>query len=117
MASPADRASPAPLAFDLKARLAGIDQKKLRAYRLERLRRELQKRDCGAALLADPINIRYATGTILALISITSLPGSSTHHCEHWLCNRACGLSYTEVTSVCSCANPTTWTRWHRLSR
>ncbi|MCP5075060.1 MAG: aminopeptidase P family protein [Rhodobacteraceae bacterium] len=31
-----------------------------RAYRLDRLRAELQRRDCAAALLYDPINIRYA---------------------------------------------------------
>jgi len=63
MTGPTDRASAPPLAFDLKGRLAAIDQRKLRGYRLERLRRELQKRDYGAALLSDPINIRYATGS------------------------------------------------------
>jgi len=63
MASPTDRASAPPLAFDLAARLAAIDQKKLRGYRLERLRQELRKRDYGACLLSDPINIRYATGS------------------------------------------------------
>jgi len=63
MASPTDRATAPPLAFDLAGRLAAIDQKKLRAYRLERLRQELRKRDYGASLLSDPINIRYATGS------------------------------------------------------
>lgn len=32
----------------------------VRGYRLERLRRELQRHDCAAALLYDPVNIRYA---------------------------------------------------------
>src|SRR5215469_8145870 len=63
MASPPDRASALPLALDLKARLAGIDQKRLRGYRLERLRQQLRGRDYGACLLSDPINIRYATGS------------------------------------------------------
>jgi hypothetical protein len=56
MANPPARASAPPLAVDLKARLGAIDQKKLRGYRLERLRQELRKRDYGAALLSDPIN-------------------------------------------------------------
>jgi len=58
-----DGRSAVPLAFDLPARLAAIDQRKLRAYRLERLRGELQKRDYVGCLLSDPINIRYATGS------------------------------------------------------
>ena len=53
----------APLAVDVPRRLAAIDQKKLRGFRLERLRSELRKRDYGACLLSDPINIRYATGS------------------------------------------------------
>ncbi|HZS84467.1 MAG TPA: Xaa-Pro peptidase family protein [Stellaceae bacterium] len=53
----------APLALDVPARLAAIDQKKLRAYRLERLRAELRRRDYMGCLLGDPINIRYATGS------------------------------------------------------
>src|SRR5438552_15997840 len=63
MTSPTDRATAPPLAFDLKARLAAIDQRKLRGYRLERLRQELRKRDYGACLLSYPINISYATGS------------------------------------------------------
>jgi len=62
MPDPSSRPT-APLALDLPARLGAIDQRKLRAYRLERLRRELRKRDYGACLLSDPINIRYATGS------------------------------------------------------
>ena len=52
-----------PLTVDVPARLAAIDQRRLRAYRLERLRAELRQRDYAACLLADPINIRYATGS------------------------------------------------------
>ena len=53
----------APLAVDVPRLLVAIDQKKLRGFRLERLRSELRKRDYGACLLSDPINIRYATGS------------------------------------------------------
>jgi Xaa-Pro aminopeptidase len=42
---------------------AQIDMVKLRAYRLHRLQAQLREADCGAALLCDPINVRYATGT------------------------------------------------------
>ncbi|MFQ5784836.1 MAG: aminopeptidase P family N-terminal domain-containing protein, partial [Alphaproteobacteria bacterium] len=35
----------------------------MRAYRLERVQNELKKRDYGAIVLFDPINIRYATGS------------------------------------------------------
>jgi len=55
--------NPIPLTLDVPARLAAINQRKLRAYRLERLRAELHKRDYAGCLLADPINIRYATGS------------------------------------------------------
>lgn len=40
-----------------------IDMVRLRAYRLGRVRQELRKRDYGGALLYDPMNIRYATGS------------------------------------------------------
>ncbi|HXV24133.1 MAG TPA: Xaa-Pro peptidase family protein [Alphaproteobacteria bacterium] len=40
-----------------------IDMAALRAWRLERVRDELRRRDYGACLLYDPINIRYATGS------------------------------------------------------
>ena len=53
----------APLAIDVADRLSRIDRKKLNAYRLARLRAELRKRDYMGCLLADPINIRYATGS------------------------------------------------------
>ncbi len=41
----------------------GIDLKAVRMYRQSRLRAEMAKRDIGAVILSDPINIRYATGT------------------------------------------------------
>ena len=41
---------------------AMLDMKKLRGYRLGRLRAELVHRDYGACVLFDPISIRYATG-------------------------------------------------------
>jgi Xaa-Pro aminopeptidase len=39
------------------------DMKRLRAFRLERVRAELRKRDYAGILLYDPINLRYATGS------------------------------------------------------
>jgi Xaa-Pro aminopeptidase len=40
-----------------------VDMRALRAYRLGRLRAELRRLDCCGALLYDPLNIRYATGS------------------------------------------------------
>src|SRR4051794_4534385 len=40
-----------------------LDEPRLRAYRLERVQKELVKRDYAAAVLFDPINIRYSTGS------------------------------------------------------
>ncbi|MBI1779489.1 MAG: aminopeptidase P family protein [Proteobacteria bacterium] len=65
----------APLAFDVAGRLARIDQKRLRAYRLERLRAQLKERDYMGCLLADPINIRYATGSRNMQIWTLHAPG------------------------------------------
>ena len=42
---------------------ARLDMVKMRAYRLQRVRDELKRMDYGAAVLFDPINIRYATGS------------------------------------------------------
>ena len=53
---------PAPLAIDVEARNAAIDHGQLAADRLARFRAELVRRDYGAAVLSDPINIRYVTG-------------------------------------------------------
>ena len=51
------------LAIDIPARLAEIDRRKLRLDRLAKIRGELVALDYGAALLSDPMNIRYATDT------------------------------------------------------
>ena len=40
-----------------------IDFDRLRLYRLERVKKELAKRDIGACILFDPVNIRYALDT------------------------------------------------------
>jgi Xaa-Pro aminopeptidase len=63
--APADRADSdiAPLGLDIAARIAGVDEERLRRDRLARLRAELRKRDVAGALLSDPMNVRYATGT------------------------------------------------------
>ncbi len=47
----------------LKDTEAQIDMRRLRAYRLQRVRDQLKARDLAGALLYDPINLRYATGT------------------------------------------------------
>ncbi len=52
-----------PLGLDITARIAAINEVTLRRGRLDRLRAELARRDFAGALLADPMNIRYATGT------------------------------------------------------
>ena len=43
--------------------VAQPDMKRMRAYRLARVRAELRKRDYAGLLLYDPINLRYATGS------------------------------------------------------
>ena len=43
--------------------LDAVDEKAIRAYRAERIRQELRRRDLEAVLVLDPINLRYATGT------------------------------------------------------
>ena len=40
-----------------------IDEPAIRAYRIERIRRELLEQNREAVLVVDPINLRYATGT------------------------------------------------------
>ena len=44
-------------------RIDSIDEPAIRAYRAERIRRELRLQDREAVLVVDPINLRYATGT------------------------------------------------------
>jgi Xaa-Pro aminopeptidase len=61
--------------IDIAARLAGIDQRKLRADRLARVRAQLVEHGYGAAVLSDPINIRYATGSRNMPVWTTHAPG------------------------------------------
>ena len=48
---------------DMTDGAAAIDMRRMRAYRLGRLRAELRARDYAGAVLFDPLNIRYATGS------------------------------------------------------
>ncbi len=56
---------PTALAFDEWAKLGLTvpDMPALRAYRLERLQKQIRKHDCAGLLLFDPLNIRYASDT------------------------------------------------------
>lgn len=69
----ADVAGAPPL--DVAGRIAAIDQARLRQDRLYRLRQQLARHDYAGALLADPINIRYATGTRNMAVWTTHAPG------------------------------------------
>ncbi|MDH3689706.1 MAG: aminopeptidase P family N-terminal domain-containing protein, partial [Gammaproteobacteria bacterium] len=40
-----------------------VDMVRMRGYRLQRVQQQLRERDYGAAVLYDPINIRYASGS------------------------------------------------------
>lgn len=64
-----------PLAIDLDARHAAIDQVRLRADRLAKLRAQLVLHGYGAALLSDPLNIRYATGSRNMAVWTLHAPG------------------------------------------
>lgn len=46
-----------------EAMTSQIDEHSIRAYRLRRVREQLSAHGCAAAVLFDPINIRYATGS------------------------------------------------------
>jgi Xaa-Pro aminopeptidase len=72
---PVASGAPAPLAIDVPARNAAIDHETLRADRLARIRAELVRRDYGAALFSDPINIRYATGARNMAVWTMHAPG------------------------------------------
>jgi Xaa-Pro aminopeptidase len=67
--------APAPLAFDVEQRIAAIDRQALDAYRLERVRAELRRLDYAGALLSDPMNVRYATGTRNMAVWTMHAPG------------------------------------------
>lgn len=64
-----------PLAFDLAPRHAAIDQRKLRGDRLNNLRAQLALHGYDAALLSDPMNIRYATGSRNMAVWTLHAPG------------------------------------------
>ncbi len=57
------RTAPAWAGAGVKDNERQIDMRALRAYRMGRLQAELRRRDYAAALLLDPMNIRYATGS------------------------------------------------------
>jgi Xaa-Pro dipeptidase len=57
------RIAPRWASAGLKDHERQVDMVRLRAYRMGRVQAELKRHDCGAALLMDPINIRYATGS------------------------------------------------------
>ena len=65
----------APLGLDITGRIAAIDDRRLRKERLRRLRAQLVKHDYAGALLADPMNIRYATGTRNMAVWTMHAPG------------------------------------------
>jgi Xaa-Pro aminopeptidase len=63
------------LAIDIPGRTAAIDRRKLRLDRLAKIRAELIAHDYGAALLSDPMNIRYATDTNIFDVWTMHAPG------------------------------------------
>ena len=64
-----------PVDAGIFARMGEIDQPTMIRYRLERLRAELRKRDFAGAVLSDPMNLRYATGTRNMAVWTTHAPG------------------------------------------
>jgi len=64
-----------PIDAAVMARMAEIDQDRLIRYRLGRLRAELRKRDYAGAVLSDPMNLRYATGTRNMAVWTAHAPG------------------------------------------
>jgi len=60
------------------AGIAAPDLVAMRAYRLDRIRAELGRRDCDGALLYDPVNIRYATDSTNMQLWVAHNP---TRHC------------------------------------
>ena len=57
-------------------RIESIDEAAIRAYRAERIRQELHRRDREAVLTVDPVNLRYATGA-RNMRAPSSRPGKS----------------------------------------
>ncbi len=80
----------APLAVDVVARIAEIDQKKLRAYRLERLRAELRRRDyCRLpALRSHQHPLRHRQPQHEAVVhALTRAAGPSCRPRGRWCCS------------------------------
>jgi hypothetical protein len=63
------------LGLDIAARVAAIDRDALARYRLERVREQLRRHDYGAAVLSDPMNVRYATDTRNMAVWTLHAPG------------------------------------------
>ncbi len=77
-ASPGQAGGPravAPIDAAVMQRMTQIDQDRLFRYRLERLRAELRRRDFAGAVISDPMNLRYATGTRNMAVWTTHAPG------------------------------------------
>jgi Xaa-Pro aminopeptidase len=78
MAVPMQDAAPrhaVPIDAGILARAETIDQTALFRHRLGRLRAELRKRDYAGAVLSDPMNLRYATGTRNMAVWTAHAPG------------------------------------------
>src|SRR4051794_40088474 len=73
--SDAPPVEPLPLGVDVVARRMAIDDRQMGLDRLARVRAELAKFDYAAALLSDPINIRYATGSRNMAVWTLHAPG------------------------------------------
>ncbi|CCH79859.1 putative Aminopeptidase [Nostocoides japonicum T1-X7] len=71
----ASRVEPAALGLDIVGRCAEIDERAMGLERLAKLRAELARRDYAGALLSDPINIRYATGSRNMAVWTMHAPG------------------------------------------
>lgn len=65
----------AELAIDVPRRISEINELKLRSGRLAKLRTQLAAHGYGAALLSDPMNIRYATGSRNMMVWTMHAPG------------------------------------------
>lgn len=63
------------LVIDIPKRISQINQISLRRGRLEKLRQQLVAHGYGAALLSDPMNIRYATGSRNMMVWTMHAPG------------------------------------------
>ena len=73
--TPTEPSQVPPLGLDIVARTAEIDQRTMGLERLAKLRAELARRDYAGALLADPVNIRYATGSRNMAVWTLHAPG------------------------------------------